>query len=164
MAKILYPLKQIIEVKQKRVDDAEKVVGEKLEALKKEQEKLAQREAERDKVKAHYQDKLNQLRETLDHDTTSPKIQQMKVYLKVVDEKLNAEEKKVAEQKKQVEAAEKKLEEARKELRLRQQELDKMMQHKKEWERTAKAEVDIKEEREQDEMGTLIHSHKHKEE
>jgi flagellar biosynthesis chaperone FliJ len=163
VSKNQYPLKQIIEVKQKRVDDAEKIVKERLEALKKEQEKLAQREAERDKVKSHQQDKLRQLRETLDKDTTSPKVQQMKVYLKVVDEKLKVEEKKVAEQKKEVENAEKKLEEARKELRLRQQELDKILQHKKEWERSEKIEVDRKEEREQDEMGNLIHSHKYKE-
>ena len=49
MAKIVYPLKQVLEVKQKRVEDAEKVVLEKKLALEKEQEKLAQREADRDK-------------------------------------------------------------------------------------------------------------------
>lgn len=163
MAKINYPLKQVMDVKQKRVDDAEKVVQEKIEALKKEQQKLAEREADRDKVKAHKVDKLNQLRETLDHDTTTTKVQQMKVYLKVVDEKLATEQKKVEDQKKQVAIAEENLEKAKQELRLRRQELDKLQMHRKQWEKEALHEIQKSEEREQDELGTIIHAHKHKE-
>ncbi|MBA3720897.1 MAG: type III secretion T3S chaperone [Parachlamydiaceae bacterium] len=155
--KIVYPLKQIIEVKQKRVEDAEKVVLEKKLALQKEQEKLAQREAERNKVKKHQQDKLTQLRDTLDHVMTSPKVQQMKVYLKIVDEKLKVEEKKVKDQQELVNVAVKNLELAQDDLRKKRQEVDKLVTHKKDWEKEMRKEYDIIEGREQDELGTVIY-------
>lgn len=158
MNKIVYPLQQVMEVKQKRVDDAEKVVKEKQQALEKEKEKLAAREADRDKVKTHQVDKLTQLREELDGGTTSPKIQQMKAYLKVVDEKLKAEEKKVADQKKEVDKAKENLKKAQEELKLRRLELDKLEYHKKEWEKGVHKELQLKEIREHDELGSMIHS------
>jgi len=162
MSKVVYPLKQIIEVKQRRVDEAEKVVKEKQIALTKEQQKLAEREAERDKVKNHKKDKLNQLRETMDHETTSPKIQQMKVYLKLVDEKLKVEEKKVKDQKEQVATAEKNLEQAKLDLHRKRQEVDKLLTHKKDWEKEMRKEQEIIEGREQDELGTIIHTVQHR--
>jgi hypothetical protein len=155
---IVYPLKQIIEVKQKRVDDAEKVVKEKQAALEAEQEKLRQREVERDKVKKHYQDKLNQLREILDSETTSPKILQMKVYIKIVDEKLKVEEKKVKDQQDQVNTAQKNLDQAKENLRIKRQEVDKLLNHKKDWEKEMRKELEIIEGREQDELGSMIYT------
>ena len=155
---IVYPLKQIIEVKQKRVDDAEKVVKEKQAALQAEQEKLRQREAEREKVKKHYQDKLNQLREILDSETTSPKILQMKVYIKIVDEKLKVEEKKVKDQQEQVNTAQKNLDQAKENLRIKRQEVDKLLNHKKDWEKEMRKELEIIEGREQDELGSMIYT------
>jgi hypothetical protein len=162
MSKIVYPLKQIIDVKQKRVEDAEKVVIEKKIVLEKEQQKLAEREAERDKVKEHKNDKLKQLRETMDSTTTSPKIQQMKVYLKLVDEKLKVEEKKVKDQKEQVAAAEQNLNLAKQDLYRKRQEVDKLLTHKKDWEKEMKRELDIIEGREQDELGSVIHTTQHR--
>lgn len=157
MKKEVYPLAQVLEVKQRRVEEAEKVVKEKQLALKKEEEKLAEREAERDKVKQHYQDKLTQLRQILDEGTTSPKIQQMKDYLKVVDEKLKVEEKKVKDQQEQVKAAQKNLDQAMEQLRIKRQEVDKLLIHQKDWERTMRRELEIEEGREQDELGFLVH-------
>jgi hypothetical protein len=157
MAAIEYPLKQIIEVKQRRVEEAEKVVREKQVALEKEQEKLAQRQAERDKVKNHQLEKLTQLRFTLDHEMTSPKVQQMKVYLKVVEEKLKVEEKKVKDQQDQVTLAEKNLEAAKENLRVKRQEVDKLLNHKKDWEKEMNKEQQIIEGREQDELGSVIY-------
>ena len=162
MSKVEYPLKQIIEVKQKRVEDAEKVVKAKQLVLEKEQQKLIEREAERDKVKKHKQDKLTQLREILDQGATSPKIQQMKAYLKVVDEKLKVEEKKVKDQQEQVVIAEKNLEQAKQELRIKRQEVDKLMMHKKDWEKEKRRELGIIEGREQDELGAIIHGVHHR--
>jgi flagellar biosynthesis chaperone FliJ len=158
MSKNVYPLKQIIEVKQKRVEDAEKVVKEKKDALEKEKQKLAERQAERDKVKEHKQDKLKQLRDTMDEGTTSPKIQQMKVYLKVVDEKLKVEEKKVKDQTDQVKLAEKNLEQALADLKQKRQEVDKLLTHKKDWEKEMRKEMEIIEGREQDELGSVIYN------
>lgn len=157
-----YPLKQIMEVKQKRVEDAEKVVKEKLAALEKEKEKLAQREAERDKVKQHQQHKLQQLRDLLDHTTTSPKIQQMKDYLKVVEEKLKIEEKKVKDQQEQVNIATKNLEAAREDLRLKRNEVEKIQTHKKDWELVMRKEFEIAEARDQDEIGNIMYLSKQK--
>jgi flagellar biosynthesis chaperone FliJ len=157
MKKEVYPLAQVLEVKQRRVEEAEKLVKEKQLALKKEEEKLAEREAERNKVKQHYQDKLTQLRQILDEGTTSPKIQQMKAYLKVVDEKLKVEEKKVKDQQEHVKTAQKHVDQAREELRIKRQEVDKLLIHKKDWDKALKKELEIIEGREQDELGFLVH-------
>lgn len=157
MKKQSYPLKQIIEVKQRRVEEAEKVVKEKQAALLKEQQKLAEREAERDKVKTHKIEKLQQLRETMDHETTTDKIQQMKAYLKTVEEKLKVEEKKVKDQKDLVDKAEKQLEDAKNDLKLKRLEVDKLLTHQKDWEKEVKKENEIIEGREQDELGSVIH-------
>lgn len=156
-----YPLKQIIEVKQRRVEDAEKVVKEKQSILDKEKEKLAQKEAERDKVKKHKIEKLTQLRAELDQTTTSPKVQQMKYYLKTVDEKLAMEDKKVKEQEQVVETAQKNLNLAKDDLRAKRQEVDKLLVHKKDWEKEMRREEEIKEGREQDELGTVIYMSRH---
>lgn len=157
-SKSVYPLLQVIEVKKKRVEDAEKVVKEKQAALDKEMQKLAEREAERDKVKEHKLDKLKQLRETMDQATTSPKIQQMKVYLKLVDEKLAVEEKKVKDQQEQVKIAEQNLNAAKQDLLRKRQEVDKLMTHKTDWEKEKRREEQIIEGREQDELGAIIHA------
>lgn len=153
-----YPLKQVLEIKQRRVEAAEKQVKEKLAALEIEKEKLLKREADRDKVKSHKKDKLTQLRQIMDEGTTSPKIQQMKQYLKVVDEKLSIEEKKVREQQEQVTKAEKSWEEAKENLRIKRQEVDKFLYHKKGWELEMRKELQIIENREQDELGSIIHT------
>jgi flagellar biosynthesis chaperone FliJ len=153
-SKSVYPLLQVIEVKKKRVEDAEKVVKEKQAALDKEMQKLA----ERDKVKEHKLDKLKQLRETMDQATTSPKIQQMKVYLKLVDEKLAVEEKKVKDQQEQVKIAEQNLNAAKQDLLRKRQEVDKLMTHKTDWEKEKRREEQIIEGREQDELGAIIHA------
>lgn len=157
----VYPLKQIIEVKQRRVEQAEKVVIEKQLALEKEQTILEQKEAERNKVQKHHEDKLDQMREEMDHATTSPKIQQMKVYLKIVKERLTAEEKKVKEQKQQVENAEKNLEAAKSDLRKKRQDVDKILIHRQDWTKEMRKEQEIIEGREQDELGSLIYTNNH---
>lgn len=157
MAKVQYPLQQVLDVKLKRVEDAEKVVKEKQQILEQEQEKLAQRIAERDIVRQHYDDKISQLRHELDHTTTSPKVQQMKVYLNVVKEKLKVEDKKVADQQVKVDTATKDLEEARRQLQIKRQEVEKLEIHRADWKKTIRKEEEIKEEREYDEIGNIIY-------
>lgn len=156
MAVLQYPLKQVIEVKQKRVEDQEKVVKVKREALEKENEKLKQKEAERDKAKQHHMDKLIQLRNELDQGTTSDKIQQMKAYLKVTQENVKVEEKKVKDQKDQVDLAEKALTVAINELKIKRQDVDKLLTHKKDWEKEMLKEMEVIEGREQDDLGNTI--------
>ena len=157
-AKIVYPLEQIIKVKIRRVEEQEKVVKLKREQLQKEKDKLAEKEAERDKAKKHQQDKLKQLREELDHSTTSDKVQQMKAYLNVAKEKLAVEEKKVKDQKLQVEQAEKALQNELDILKIKRQEVDKLEIHKKDWTKEALKELEVIEGREQDELGSMTFS------
>ncbi len=157
MATLKYPLEQVLSVKKKRVETAEALVKEKQKALEAEQEKLKQREVERDAVKKHYHDKLAQMRAELDHETTTDKIQQMKVYLKIVMEKLKIEEKKVEDQKEQVNIAEKNLNVAKMELKQRRLEVDKMESHKADWFKEMRREEEIQLGKEQDELGNVMH-------
>lgn len=151
-----YPLGQVLQVKERRVEEAENVVREKQAALEKEQNILKQREADRDKAKKHYDDKLKQMRDEMDEGTTSPKIQQMKAYLKVVKERVAAEEKKVKDQKVQVENAEKNLQAAKDDLKAKRQEVDKLKTHRTDWLKEMRKEQEIVEGREQDELGSII--------
>lgn len=156
MNEISYPLEQVLEVKKRRVEEAEKVVQEKVKALDKEKEILAQRQAEKEKAVQHYNDKLKQLRKELDEGTTSDEVIQMKNYLKVVQERVATEDKKVKEQEKQVAAAEKNLEDAKTELKKRRHEVDKFNAHRKDWIAGRQKELQLAEEKEQDELGNTI--------
>lgn len=154
MAKIVYPLEQIIKVKEKRVEDQEKVVQEKERLLEKEKQKLLEREADRDKAKDHLAHKLAQLRQEMDEGTTTDKIQQMKAYLNVAKEKLQVEEKKVVDQMAQVEQAKQALQKEVDLLKVKRQEVDKLKTHKKDWLKAALLEEEVIEARELDELGS----------
>lgn len=155
-----YPLEQLAFIKQKKLDEAEKVLKEKKEALLKEEEKLAAVEKERDKVKEHRMAKLTQLREKLDAGTSTDKIQQMKHYLKVVDEQLKIKEQKVKEQQKHVDAAKNALEAARQDFLKKQQDVEKLKIHRKEWEKEMKLQLEQLEATESDELGSAMHIRK----
>ncbi len=158
MKKPEYPLEQLTLIKKKRLEESEKVLQEKKELLVKEEEKLKKVEEERDKVKEHKVDKLAQLRAELDQGTTSTKIQQMKLYLKEVDEKLAQKEIKVQAQEKKVEAATAAVEVARKDMLKKQQSVEKMRLHKEEWLKEQRVEQDRLDAIETEEIGTTIFS------
>ncbi|MBS3904027.1 MAG: type III secretion T3S chaperone [Simkania sp.] len=152
-----YPLEQIKQIKDKRLQEAEKFLREKKEAQRKEEEKLRVVEEERNEILQHREAKLTQFRETLDEGTTTDKIQQMKQYLKVVEEKLKVKEVKVQEQKKQVDLAIAAVEAARLELLKKQRDVEKLDIHQKEWDKEVKAALEHKETTEADEMGGVLH-------
>ncbi|SCA63262.1 hypothetical protein SCG7086_AN_00090 [Chlamydiales bacterium SCGC AG-110-P3] len=153
---LAYPLEEVLNVKRRRVDEAEREVQRKYEELEREEEILAEKEAARDKVLQHHADKMAQMRKVMDEGTTSPEILQMRAYLKVVKVRVAEEEQKVVEQQEQVDIAEKNLEVAKENLRLRRKEVDKLEQHKEGWLVEAKKELAIEEVREADEMGSVI--------
>lgn len=155
-----YPLEQIAIIKQKKLDEAEKTLRDKKAALEKEQQKLLEVQKERDEVKEHRMAKLTQLREKMDEGAPSDKIQQMRYYLKVVDEKLKIKEQKVKDQQKQVDNAQAQVEAARLDLIKKQQDVEKMQTHRKEWEKEMKAIEEHKESVETDEMGSALHIRK----
>lgn len=152
-----YPLEQLVLIKQKKLEDAERLLTERKKELEKEEEKLQAVEKERDKVLSHKQAKLTQLREQLDQGTTSDKVQESKRYLKLVDEQLAQKQQKVKEQEKKVEAAKVKLEEARQDLFKKQQAVEKLKIHHKEWEKEMKHLEEFQEGLQGDEIGSAMH-------
>lgn len=156
--KIEYPLAKIIEIKKRRVEEAERNLKAREEALQKEQKILTEREAERDRVRDHKDKKLAQLRQQMDTGTTTDKIQQAKIYLKICQEKVVVEEKKVTEQEQHVEIAKKNVESAKNELNQRRLEVDKLLTHRKDWMKERQKELEAEEGRQQDEIGSLVHS------
>jgi hypothetical protein len=152
-----YPLEQLALIKQKKLEEAERVLTERKEQLEKEQKQLLVVEKERDEVKHHREDKLAQLRQKLDEGSTTDKIQEGKRYLKIVDEKLSQKQVKVTEQQKKVNTASDLLEEARKDLFKKQQAVEKLKIHRKEWEKEMKALEAYQEDLEGDEIGSAMH-------
>jgi cellobiose-specific phosphotransferase system component IIA len=96
------------------------------------------------------------MREEIDAGTTSDKIERARLYIKLVQEKLAVEEKKVQDQKKQVELAEKNLEVAKAQLKEREKERDKLIEHKKEWTKEALKEFQVMEIRAEDDLGSTM--------
>lgn len=152
-----YPLAQVIDIKKRRVDQAEKALREKERLLEEEKKKLKKAEEERDKVKEHRNAKLLQIRNYVDTEGMNPeKVLQMKSYLEIVKEKLLVEEEKVKKQKENVETAKKNVEEAQKFLKEKEQEVEKLETHRKEWTKEALKEVQMKEASELDEIGSIM--------
>lgn len=156
MKKPAYPLEDVLKVKIKRVEEAEKVLKQRQTELAQEQERLKEREREKEVVQKHMNDKLAQFRRELDSGTNTGKITQMKDYMKVVKEKLAIEEKKVRDQKEKVKQAEKKVEEARIDLNLKRKDVDKLQEHKLNWTKGIHKELEVFEAKEQDELGNII--------
>jgi flagellar biosynthesis chaperone FliJ len=153
-----YPLEQLMIIKKNRFDQAVKTLEQKKEILEKAYEKLYLLSQERDKVLEHKKAKLDQLRQSLDEGTTTDKIQQMKGYLKTVDEKLVDRQKKVADQQKQVDLAQKQVDVATDELFQRKKDLEKLEMHKLEWEKEVRYWTEQKEAVETDEQGSATHT------
>ena len=158
-----YPLEQLVTIKKNRLDQAIKTLEEKKNLLEKEHEKLYDLTQQRDEVLSHKTAKLTQLREALDEGTSTDKIQQMKIYLKTVEERLVEKERKVAEQKKQVDLAQKQVDLATEELFQRKKDLEKLEMHRGEWEKEVRYWSDRKEATEHDEQGAMGFQHRKKE-
>lgn len=153
-----YPLDQLAAIKQRRLEEAEKVLADKKSILAKEEEQLAVVEKERDEVKSHRDDKLQQFRSEMDAGMRTDKMQQMRQYLKLVNEKLKVEETKVLKQQQVVEAAEKAVETARQDLFKKQKDIEKLNIHKDEWKREMRYMEEHRLGNENDEMGSAIHN------
>lgn len=149
-----YPLEQVLVIKKNRFDRAIKTLEEKKAILEKAYETLYDLTQEQTQVVQHRQDKLDQMRSALDAGTTTDKIQQMKAYLKVVDEKVMEKKKKVAAQQKNVDLAQAQVDLATDDLFQKKKDLEKLELHKKEWLKGATYIVERKEEVEHDEQGS----------
>lgn len=149
-----YPLEQLAFIKKKKLQESERILREKKEELAAAEEKLRQVELERDKAKAHKIEKLKQLRDALDEGKPTSKIEQMRTYMKIVEEKLQSHEKKVTAQKEEVVKAEEAVEAARQDMLKRQRDVEKLKEHKGEWTKEMHKELEKEEAKEEDETGT----------
>jgi len=149
-----YPLEQLAFIKKKKLQEAERELRDKKEALIDEQKKLTKVMKERDEVKRHKIDKLTKLREDLDSGESTKKIEEGRNYLQIVEDKLKIEEKKVEAQEKEVQKAEEAVEAARVEMLRRQQQVEKLKEHKSEWTDEMKKELEKEEAKEADETGS----------
>lgn len=158
MKKDTYPLQQVEQIKQKRLEEAERVLKEKKEQLETEEQNLKRAEEKRDEVKKHKAEKLEALRQEMDRSTTSEKVLKMRGYIQyVVDEKLTAEEKKVEKQTAVVEQAKNAVEEARQDYVKKNQEVEKIKLHKEEWLKQEKKQEQISLDQDADEIGSSMH-------
>lgn len=160
---VSYPLEELIQIKQNRFDRAVKVLEEKKALLEKAYELLFDLKEDRDKMLDHKREKIKQLREELDSGTTTDKIEQMKYYLKSVDERLLEKEKKVVAQQKQVDLAQQQVDVATDDLFQKKKDLEKLEIHKKEWSKEARYGQQQKEAVEHDEQGSATYHLKKKE-
>ena len=152
-----YPLQDLMSIKKTRFDQAVKVLEEKKAILEKAYEKLYDVTKERDEALEHKTAKLTQLRQGLDEGLGSDKIQQMKVYLRLVEERLAEKEKKVVAQQKEVDLAQQQVDAATAELFQRKKDLEKLEMHKEEWLKEVRYWSMRKEATEQDEQGAAVH-------
>lgn len=154
-----YPLEQLVEIKQKRVDDAEKLLLEKKELLKVEEEKLKKCEEKVKRTQQHYDEKLDDFYGSFEGEgTTSTKINRLKDHLKATLEKL-AEEKKAAEKQRGIrDEAQEAVNEAKAILDQRRIDLQKITEHKSAWIKEDQKEIKRLNAIEHDELGSAIHS------
>lgn len=151
-----YPLQQLEEIKKRRLEETEKILKEKKTVLEKEEKNLKELEAAFLKVQAHRTDKLKQLREEqAKESTTSAKMEEMKRYLKYVEEDAKTHKRKVDTQKGVVAKAVEAVEKTRHTLFQKQKEVEKLMAHKKEWKQGVEYEEARGEAEAADEMGTV---------
>lgn len=152
-----YPLDTVLSIKKKRFDQAMKTLEEKKAILEQAYEKLFNLSKERDETLEHRTTKLTQLRESLDTGAATDRIQQMRAYLKIVDQQLEEKEKKVAEQQKVVDQAQKQVDLATQDLFQKKKDLEKLEIHKDEWSAEMRQIVERKEASEQDEQGAATY-------
>lgn len=158
-----YPLIEVIRIKKKRLDEAEKALRDKKEILAKEQEKLNSIQKELDQAKNKFDTYLQKLREAMDQGEPSSKIDQHKLHLKDLKELFLSCQKKLDSQKKVVKSAEDAVELARLDYQQKEKELEKLSIHKKEWKQAVTLEEVRQEELKMDEISTSAHARKKKE-
>ena len=149
-----YPLEQLMLIKKRRLEEAEKKLKAAKEELKKQIQTLKKLEEAAKTVYDHKMDKVRKLDEEILEGTTSDKIEIAEKYIDVVEEDLKRKKQKVKEQEKKVKAAEENVEAARKDMLKKQQDVEKLKIHKDDWSAEVKKEIRYQEAIEGDEIGS----------
>ncbi|MCY3974100.1 MAG: type III secretion T3S chaperone [Simkaniaceae bacterium] len=153
-----YPLAQLVRIKQRRLEEAEKELRRRRTVLDEETDKYRRLEESKNETLRHKEEKLDKLRTELDEGTTSDKIDRAHKYIDVVDEELEAKEKKVSDQHKAVETARGRVEEARRDVIGKERDMEKLRMHRREWEKEMKALQEYEAGIETDEIGNVMHN------
>lgn len=157
-----YPLKELFEIKEKRLSESEKELRRAKELLEAEEKKLQSYLEERDKAIDLRHAKLAQRDLELAQGTSGDKLHMIDQFIKrVVQEKINAEQKKVDQQTKVVIGARKKVEDARADRLRKQIELEKLTSHRTLWQKESLRHEEHKIAEEGDEIGTAMHHLRH---
>ncbi len=161
MKKKIYPLQQIAEIKQRRLEEAEKILRNKREALDKAEKDLVDKRKLLTATQTLKLEMIEKHFQKIEQGTTSDVLERHDHYMKeVLGVKLSAEKKAVEDQKKVVKEAEKALEVAKAVRLQKNQDLEKIYMHKEEWVKESKKEMEIEEANLSDELGTAMHSRK----
>lgn len=161
MKKETYPLEQIAQIKKRRLDEAERILKQKREALTKEEETLKEKKKAFEASKKLKEEIIEKHFKKIEEGTTSDVLERHDTYIKeVITPKISEEKKGVEDQKKVVQEAKKALEEARIIRLKKNQELEKIILHKKDWEKGVRKELSLEEASVSDELGTAMHSRK----
>jgi chromosome condensin MukBEF ATPase and DNA-binding subunit MukB len=158
-----YPLIEVIRIKKRRLDEAEKVLRDKKLILEKELEKLKSLQKQFDEAKKVFDNYLFKLREAMDAGEPSQKIDQHKLHLKELKERYLLAQKNVENQKKVVKTAEEAVEVARADYQLKEKEVEKLHIHKSEWNQAMKLEEQRGEDIKMDDISNATYSRKKKE-
>lgn len=149
-----YPLQQIVLIKKKRLEEAERFLKLKKEELIKEEEKLKKVEEERDLTLKHFEEKHDQLKSVQSELASADEIDTIKLYIKTVQVELTEKQEKVKNQKAEVQKAEEAVKMARANMLKKQQEVEKLRLHEKSWKQEVRLEELRKEGIETDDLGT----------
>ena len=151
-----YPLAQLVLIKQKRLEEAERELAKRREELAEEERKLEKAKKVLQEVLDHKQEKLNLLRAELDAGTTTDKVEQAKIYLDTVEEKRIDKDAKVKKQQLAVEEAEKAVDEGRKTVFNGQADVEKLNIHQEEWQKEQHLLEKQEEDKQTEETGTAM--------
>jgi flagellar biosynthesis chaperone FliJ len=147
-----YPLVEVIAIKRRRLEEAEKNLRDKKAILEQENLKLEKLQKELDEAKKIYDTYMVKLRAAMDEGEPSYKIDQHKIHLRDLKDKYFVIQKKVDDQKKVVKKAEDAVEEARTLYMQKEKEVEKLKLHKTEWLKALEKEEQRQEEIKMDEI------------
>lgn len=155
-----YPLHQIVMIKKRRLEEAERFLKQKKEELIKEEEKLVKVKEERDLTLKHFEEKHDQLKSVQSQPALADEIESIKLYIKTVQVELEEKQEKVKNQQAEVAKAEEAVKAARANMLKKQQEVEKLRLHEKSWKQEIRLEELRKEGIETDDLGTTSFSQK----
>ena len=152
-----YPLHNLLQVKQHRLQSAERNLAQANRLLEEQKHTLTELEREKLRIEEHRLTHLEELRNKLDSGTTTHVIEQLKSYLDVVVEQLSDKQLAVDRQKQKVEQALERVRFAERRLAMQQKEMEKMNTHQHIWKKAANEQLLAEEALEHDELGNSQH-------